>query len=120
MVIKLKEDTTIKIGGLGLIYFKKGMYYYVGSAMGNIGSSTLINRVKRHVSEPIKKKNHWHVDYFLQDNNAEISQIFIIPNNQKIECLISEEIQGISMDQIKKFGCSDCKCKSHLYLMNEI
>ena len=88
--------------------------------MGTKGSSTLLNRVKRHVSNPITKKNHWHVDYFLQDDNTKISKIFLIPYNQKIECLISEEIQGFSKYYIKKFGCSDCKCKSHLYFMNKL
>ena len=113
------EDTKIKIGALGTIFFKKGMYYYVGSAMGNKGSSTLLNRVKRHVSDPISKKNHWHVDYFLQEHNAIVIKIFLIPNSEKIECLISKEILGFSKDHVKDFGCSDCKCESHLYYMSD-
>ena len=48
LVIFLKENSKIEIGSLGKISFSKGYYLYVGSAMGNYGSATLINRVKRH------------------------------------------------------------------------
>ena len=34
LIIKMKNDCTIKIGAKGNIDFKKGYYVYVGSALG--------------------------------------------------------------------------------------
>jgi len=48
LAIFLDKDINLKIGKLGTAFFKKGFYYYVGSAMGSYGSNTLISRVKRH------------------------------------------------------------------------
>ena len=48
LVIRLFEDSKIKIGSIGKLDFFKGYYLYLGSAMGNKGSTTLENRVKRH------------------------------------------------------------------------
>jgi len=35
LVIELKKNSSIKIGALGTIKFKKGLYCYVGSALNN-------------------------------------------------------------------------------------
>ncbi|MFX1275095.1 MAG: DUF123 domain-containing protein [Promethearchaeota archaeon] len=115
----MKIETNIVIGALGNIFFKKGEYFYIGSAMGRSGSSSLINRVKRHVSNSSIKKMRWHIDYFLQNKNTKITRIYLIPCKQKIECLVAQEIKNISKDYIKDFGSSDCNCCSHLYLVNE-
>lgn len=118
--MRLDKDTIIKIGALGAISFRKGTYFYVGSAMGISGGTTLINRVKRHVSNPSKKKIHWHIDYFLHHENTRIIKIYLIPCHQKIECIIAREISNITNGAILHFGCSDCNCISHLYFINEL
>jgi Uri superfamily endonuclease len=82
--------------------------------MGHYGSSTLINRVKRHVSLSSSKKVHWHIDYLLENENSLITRVFLIPSNQKLECEISQELSNLSDGNIKDFGSSDCMCKSHL------
>ena len=103
---------------MGLRKFKKGFYLYVGSAMGKIGSSTLLNRVKRHVRPFSEKKKHWHIDYLLENESAKIIQIFLIPSTDRIECLISEELNKHCDGFVKKFGSSDCNCVSHLYFFS--
>jgi len=87
--------------------------------MGRSGSSTLINRVKRHVSLSSSKKIHWHIDYLLDDKNSVIIFIYLIPSNQRLECEIAKEISNISDDFIKKFGSSDCQCISHLFYFKD-
>jgi Uri superfamily endonuclease len=82
--------------------------------MGRSGSSTLNNRVKRHVSLSSTKKIHWHIDYLLENENSLITRVFLIPSNQKLECKISQELFNLSNSNIKSFGSSDCNCKSHL------
>ena len=111
LIIKMKNDCTIKIGAKGNIDFKKGYYVYVGSALG-----TLSNRIKRHLSND--KKKHWHVDYLLLNKNTEIKEVIYTYCTKKIECNIAYNIQEDATNYIESFGCSDCKCMSHLYYFN--
>ena len=107
LIINVKKDTKIKIGKkLGVINFKKGYYVYVGSAMNSLEA-----RVKRHLSD--NKKKHWHIDYLLLNKNTEIKKVYTKESNEKLECKIAEKIIE-NEDSIANFGCSDCKCRSHL------
>ena len=45
LLIHMKKDSKIKIGAKGFIFFKKGYYVYVGSAL-----NTLSKRIERHLS----------------------------------------------------------------------
>lgn len=110
LIIKLDRDKRIKIGKLGIINFKKGYYCYVGSALNG-----LEKRIERHKSKD--KKFHWHIDYFLK--YGDILDTFIMETNKKIECLLSKKIERISKGSVKGFGCSDCKCSSHLYYFDK-
>ena len=88
--------------------------------MGDSGSSTLINRVKRHVSPPSSKKVHWHIDYLLRDTNSLITLLYLIPSSQRLECEIARAISDISEGFIKNFGSSDCNCISHLFYFEKL
>lgn len=107
LLINLKHDAKIAIGKLGKLEFKKGEYVYVGSAL-----NSLEPRIKRHLSS--QKKLHWHVDYLLTHKDAEIMDVIYTICDFKVECevakIIAEEGVGIA-----NFGCSDCKCDSHLF-----
>jgi Uri superfamily endonuclease len=105
LVIKVSKDQEIQIGKLGKLFFKKGYYIYIGSALNN-----LKKRIQRHFKTD--KKLHWHIDYLLE--KAEILEVYIKKNNIKEECKISQFFNK-RMENIPGFGCSDCKCKSHLY-----
>lgn len=107
LIINIKKDTEIKIGKkLGIINFKKGCYVYVGSAMNSLES-----RVKRHLSD--NKKKHWHVDYLLLNKNSDIEKVYTKESGEKLECEIAKKIIE-NEESIADFGCSDCKCHSHL------
>ncbi|WP_457613168.1 DUF123 domain-containing protein [Methanocaldococcus sp.] len=105
--IRLKEGKIIKFGKTER-FFKKGYYFYVGSAFGN--SINLKNRIERHLRED--KKMHWHIDYLLK--YGKIEEIFI--SKEKIECEVAKELSK-KLDYVENFGCSDCKCKSHLFYL---
>ena len=106
LTIHLRENSKIKIGKkLGYIDFDEGYYVYVGSAM-----NSLTGRIRRHLSD--EKKLHWHIDYLLK--NTEITDVIYNESNKKIECELSQYISS-KASGIKGFGCSDCKCESHLY-----
>ena len=119
LVAEVKENSKIRIGKLGEIDFKKGYYCYVGSALGK--STNLENRTRRYRKLNKEKSGniHWHIDYFLVNPNVEIVQINKINSVQKIECKISRMFEKVSEDSVHGFGCSDCKCKSHLYYFND-
>lgn len=108
LIIKVLKDCNIKIGARGNTDFKKGYYVYVGSALGSLSK-----RILRHISDD--KKKHWHADYLLLDKNTKIEQVIYTHSTEKIECMISKEIQKDTHKYIESFGCSDCKCNSHLY-----
>ncbi|MBN1216895.1 MAG: GIY-YIG nuclease family protein [Candidatus Lokiarchaeota archaeon] len=115
LILFIRCNSNIKIGSLGNINFESGYYIYVGSAMGNKGSSTLMNRVKRHIKDSELKKIHWHIDYLLKNNNVCLRKIYLIPSKTKLECLIAKDLNKSSECYILNFGSSDCKCKSHLF-----
>lgn len=105
LLIKLDENISIDIGKLGKLDFCKGFYVYVGSALNGLES-----RINRHLR---KNKNiHWHIDYLL--NFAKISDIYYFENSVKDECIIANNFEKKLLN-VKDFGSSDCKCKSHLF-----
>jgi Uri superfamily endonuclease len=66
----------------------------------------------------LKKNNkpHWHIDYFLRE--AAITGILVFESDVKEECGIAQTL--LSQTQcIPGFGCSDCRCKSHLVFLDK-
>jgi Uri superfamily endonuclease len=115
LAIYLDKQVNIIIGSLGRTCFPKGLYLYVGSAMANSGSASLINRIKRHLLPNNQKKKHWHIDYFLGCINTYIIKLFILPSEERYECILAEEILKKADASILNFGSSDCSCRSHLF-----
>jgi Uri superfamily endonuclease len=120
LVIYLEENIEILIGAIGKIKFIKGFYLYVGSAMGVYGSTTLLNRVKRHLLSNDKKSIHWHIDYLLDNSHSTIVKLILIPSHEPLECKIAQEIFEHSWECVENFGSSDCKCKSHLFYFKDL
>lgn len=104
LVLEIQSATQIRIGKLGSIQFDSGYYIYTGSGM-----NSLEKRLKRHFTD--NKKLWWHIDYLTI--NAQPLYALAIPH-KKLECSLAGEISAI-FSQVKGFGCSDCKCTSHLF-----
>ena len=113
LLLKLERDGCYAIGKLGNIDFPAGSYCYVGSALNGLEA-----RIERHLRK--EKKLHWHIDYLLQ--HARITDIVYAQINksahakltQRAECGIAKSLAR-SLSCIKGFGCSDCRCPSHLF-----
>ena len=112
LIIHLRKDTSIEVGKCGSINFKMGYYVYVGSALNSLES-----RLKRHLSP--NKKLFWHVDYLLNSSNAGIEEIVFAVDEGKWECVLAAEISKEGVE-VGDFGCSDCKCSSHLFYFDEL
>ena len=105
LLINLDEAREIRIGALGVIYFPKAKYVYIGSAQRNLSA-----RIRRHYSQ--SKKFRWHIDYFLA--KAKLLTHFSLPLPRWCE-----ETVAIRMTKhhsyIPGFGASDSRAKSHLF-----
>ncbi|NLE05288.1 MAG: GIY-YIG nuclease family protein [Crenarchaeota archaeon] len=111
LVIRLQKDAIIKVGSLGEKKFANGLYMYVGSAQNG-----LEQRIKRHLKK--EKRIFWHIDYLLENQAASIEKIFTKQGEKNLECQIAQQISKKG-NPIINFGCSDCKCKSHLFKIDD-
>ncbi len=102
VIFRLNEDKEIEVGKLGRMRFKRGYYVYVGSAKRGLNK-----RIRRHMRK--NKKLRWHVDYLSVE--AEFVDAFKVGVD---ECELAKVASEV-MEGVKKFGCSDCKCQSHLF-----
>lgn len=109
LLLELKKNFSVKIGKLGLIDFEKGNYVYVGSAQNGIEK-----RIKRHLER--RKKLFWYIDYLTANFYVKIKKVLVKEAGKEEECLTSKKIVGKA---ILNFGCSDCKCKSHLFKIDK-
>ncbi len=106
LLIVTEKDEKIEIGALGKIFFKKGRYCYVGSALGPGGIEA---RVERHLKK--RNKLRWHIDYLLQ--YAAVERVYYSTEMSETDVVrhISKEFTGIS-----GFGSSDSPFRTHLFV----
>jgi Uri superfamily endonuclease len=112
LIIDVKKDIEITVGALGRVKFKKAGYVYVGSAQNN-----LEKRINRHLSSI--KKMRWHIDYLLVHPQTCIEHVFYKQALKEEECATAAVFQN-SEKAVKGFGCSDCRCGSHLFMLNSM
>jgi len=102
-------DSRISIGSLGTVEIKEGFYCYAGSAKNGLDQ-----RISRHLRK--KKKIRWHIDHLtVECSNIEAYEC-TDPNIR--ECDICDIVQRSGGSRsIEGFGCSDCKCFTHLFFL---
>ena len=115
LIILLPQARQITVGSLGVIDFARGFYSYTGSARGPGG----LRRIDRHiqVSEGIRKTRRWHIDYLLPI--ARFQEVFITKTSLDLECSIADDI-GKRLLPVPGFGCTDCRCISHLHYSQDL
>lgn len=113
LIIQLSKDKEIKIGRLGTFIFPEGFYVYTGSAQNG-----LERRINRHLSS--SKKFHWHIDYLL--SYARTIKVLKYFRGRKDECRLNRMIgKGTgAFTIVRKFGSSDCNCRTHLHYFKDI
>ena len=111
LIISVGKDTKVNVGALGSIFFERGLYAYVGSAQNG-----LEKRVQRHLKKA--KRKFWHIDYLLDDDAVRVVKVFCKEADKSEECRNARKLseKGIA---VKRFGCSDCGCVSHLFRVND-
>jgi len=111
LVVSVDGDTKVNVGALGNTFFKKGLYAYVGSAQKN-----LKKRIDRHLRK--EKRSFWHIDYLLRDVGR-VVEVFWKEAEKSEECRVAKEL-GKTGVPILNFGCSDCSCVSHLFMLGDL
>jgi sugar fermentation stimulation protein A len=107
VALELRDSRTIEVGSLGTIDFQAGWYVYAGSAQKNLSQ-----RMNRHLRK-VRKAKHWHLDYL----TAYAGSIKALPvmSYRNLECGFADALAGLGGAGVPGFGCSDCRCRSHLY-----
>lgn len=109
LAVLVSRNKTVKVGSLGPLFFRKGLYVYVGSAQNN-----LEKRLKRHVEKAAKRK-FWHIDYLLAEDAVNVVEAFFKEADKPEECSTAQNLAKFGFP-VEGFGCSDCECKSHLFM----
>lgn len=109
LIFKCRARASARVGRWGRLDLVRSYYVYVGSAFGPGG---LRARVSRHCRRD--KPKHWHIDYlreFLEPVAVWYSHESIRLEHRwaKIFSLMDETTSTA------RFGCSDCRCGSHLF-----
>jgi len=115
LLISVANSCFIRVGSLGVLPFKRGIYVYVGSA-----HNALIPRILRHLQR--RKKKKWHIDYLTCVRTAHIAAVVAAAAERELECKVSYAIKmkAQPLAEVKQFGSSDCKiCTTHLYYFGE-
>lgn len=115
LCISVDDEIEVEVGALGLLGFPTGRYIYVGSALSGLDA-----RVNRHVktSRGVHKAIRWHIDYLLKEPGVGIGSVYVKQTDRKIECALAGEVARRG-EPVKGFGCSDCRCVSHLFRVED-
>lgn len=108
------QACTLEVGKKGELSLPAGFHIYVGSALGPGG----LKRVARHVDFSRNKDRNprWHVDYLHLNPSFRLVSAVCALTSTRLECELASRIGG---DSISGFGCTDCKCSSHLFYRKE-
>ena len=101
----------VRVGARGDVAFPAGWYVYVGSALGPGG----LARVARHIRCYHGDGTHrprWHIDYLLTDRRFVLEYSISAETTDQLECTLAHTLGG---DGVPGFGCSDCRCATHLF-----
>jgi sugar fermentation stimulation protein A len=107
ILLELPEEQTLEVGSLGSILFTAGWYVYTGSAQKNLS-----RRINRHLRK-IRKQTHWHIDYLTPYTRT--LKALPIMTYRNLECDLARDLGALGGQAIPGFGCSDCRCGSHLF-----
>jgi len=113
LILEVSRETEIEVGrAKRSIYFKRGFYAYVGSAL-----SGFEHRIQRHLrsSHGETKKKHWHIDFLLASPAVRIVAVILAQTEERKECEIASHLLRNGLEFVRDFGCSDCGCESHLF-----
>lgn len=113
LVLESHCRNSIQVGRWGRLELERGYYLYVGSAFGPGG---VRSRVSRHCRKENAKR--WHIDFLRECTH--LKSVWYVHDSERLEHEWAETLAGLSQTKsIKGFGCSDCRCLAHLFLVTQ-
>lgn len=107
LLCTLGSGARLDVGALGSISFPPGTYCYVGSAKGGLDQ-----RLARHLSQ--EKAVRWHIDRLTLA--ADSIEAYVSYPDPVPECDLAAMAEDAGMAPFADgFGCSDCRCRTHLF-----
>ena len=108
-MLQLARPVVLDVGRLGRVALAPGYYVYVGSAFGPGG---LRARLRRHWAG--SGRRHWHVDY-LRAVTRPVAAWYQAQQASREHDWAAALARGRGLQPVPGFGCTDCRCESHLY-----
>ncbi|MCH8290181.1 GIY-YIG nuclease family protein [Candidatus Poribacteria bacterium] len=141
--IQLKEAVNLRFGRFKkgkLIHLPVGEYAYVGSAFSSLASRLVRHatrsgnqpphRIRAEMIECFKriglgkqnplpkraKKKHWHIDYLVDLQTAEIVNVLLIRSDRKLESTLGKLLENDAHTHVfeKGLGASDLPGHTHI------
>lgn len=110
LVLECSENARVSVGRRRRLDLPRGVYAYVGSALGPGGLGA---RVGRHLdpARPI----HWHIDYLKRATR--IVEVWYAVGPVRREHAWAKVLANLPDASIRLpgFGSSDCRCPAHLF-----
>lgn len=144
-ILRVWVDAALRLcfGRFGVVALPRGAYLYVGSAMGQQGSSSLARRLLRHATRaagppqpireemikwftavnlaqnlqpPTQKRLHWHVDYLLEETAVTLSHVLVIRSRTRLETAVARSLAADPHTFIPApgLGATDAAGDTHL------
>jgi sugar fermentation stimulation protein A len=110
-ILYLSKTSNIAVGKLGTFNFRKGFYFYIGSAQRNLSA-----RLERHSKK--KKPLRWHIDYL--SIKTEMLGAITIFGTRELECQLAKTLGNNFELAVPGFGASDCRCGGHLFFAKDL
>jgi Uri superfamily endonuclease len=109
LFLRMKADRILRVGRLGELTFRRGVHAYIGSALGPGG---LAARIGHHLR--VTGRLHWHLDYLRPF--AEPAVLWYAESQVRFEHEWASLLASSFAESTPApgFGCSDCRCPSHL------
>lgn len=108
--LQVESACRVRIGALGELDFRPGLYAYVGTAQR--GRSA---RVARHLR--VNKPLRWHFDYLRP--HGHVIAVSYASGSRAGECSLARGVVRTARAEVAypHFGASDCRCPGHLLYM---
>jgi Uri superfamily endonuclease len=109
LFLRMRAGRILRVGRLGELAFRRGFHAYIGSALGPGG---LAARIGHHLRVP--RRAHWHLDYLRPF--AEPAVLWYAESPVRLEHEWASLLASSFAESTPTpgFGCSDCRCRSHL------
>jgi Uri superfamily endonuclease len=108
LLLPCAEGGECRIGRLGALTLRPGVYAYVGSALGPGGLAARL----RHHAGPAPRP-HWHIDRLRR--RLPLAEVWFDDGGGRLEHAWAAALaRARGAAPVPRFGCSDCRCATHL------